>query len=99
MHSKNTQNFQYTLENLSIEKNTNIEESDPILSEIIQVTNQLSNVKARFDFETDDDMIDACIFEERALLSRYSFLLSLAKQKGLCQSPVNKILSAKQINT
>lgn len=72
------------------------EETDPILIELAQVTNKLNNIKCRFDFEVDDDMIEACIFEERALLSRYSFLLSLAKQKGLRQSPVNKILSANQ---
>ena len=71
-------------------------EGDLILNEIAEVTNELINIKRRFDFEIEDDMIEACIFQERALLSRYSFLLSLAKQKGLCQSPTNKILSLKQ---
>ena len=72
------------------------DETDPILLEIWEVTKKLENIKCRFNFEIDDDMIEACIFEERALLSRYSHLLSLAKQKGLCQSPANRILSAKQ---
>ena len=77
-------------------KVSRMDEADPILLEIAEVTRKLSNIKCRFDFEVDDDMIEACIFEERALLSRYSFLLSLAKQRGLCQSPINKILSTKK---
>ena len=57
--------------------------TDPILTEIDSVLKQIQNSRSRFDFETDYDMIDACIFEEQALLSRYSHLLSLARKKGL----------------
>ncbi len=79
-------------------KSLQAQETDPILLEIWEVTKKLENIKCRFNFEVDNDMIEACIYEERALLSRYSFLLALAKQKGLCQSPVSKILSAKNLN-
>ena len=74
------------------------EETDPILLEIWDVTQKLKNIKCRFDFEIDEDMIESCIFEERALLSRYSHLLSIAKQKGLCQSPTDKFLLLKHKN-
>ena len=77
-------------------KSLSREETDPILVEISEVTQKLKNIKCRFDFEIDDDMIEACIFEERALLSRYSHLLSLARQKGLCQSPVTKFIISNQ---
>ncbi len=58
-------------------------QTDPILTEIDCVLKQIENSRNRFDFETDYDMIDSCIYEEQALLSRYSHLLSLARQKGL----------------
>ena len=58
-------------------------QADPILTEIDSVLKQIENSRSRFDFETDYDMIDACIFEEQALLSRYSHLLSLARKNGL----------------
>lgn len=77
-------------------KSSQAQVTDPILLEIADVAQKLKNIKHRFDFETDSDMIDACIFEERALLSRHRHLLYLAKQKGLCQSPVNKFISDKQ---
>ncbi len=57
--------------------------ADPILAEIDSVLKQIQNLRSRFDFETNYDMIDACIYEEHALLSRYSHLLSLARKKGL----------------
>ncbi len=58
-------------------------QTDPILTEIDSVLKQIENSRSRFDFETDYDMIEACIYEEQALLSRYSHLLSLARKKGL----------------
>ena len=79
-------------------KSLQAQDADPILLEIWEVTKKLENIKCRFDFEVDDDMIEACIYEERALLSRYSFLLTLAKQKGLCQSPLSRILSSKNLD-
>ena len=77
-------------------KSENTSAQDPILLEISDVTQKLKNIKIRFDFETESDMIESCIFEERALLSRYSHLLSLAKQRGLCQSPTVKFISDNQ---
>lgn len=74
-------------------KSENLSAQDPILLEISDVMQKLNNIKNRFDFEIDGDMIEACIFEERALLSRYGHLLTLAKQKGLCQSPASRFIS------
>ncbi|MBQ8868924.1 MAG: DUF2508 family protein [Oscillospiraceae bacterium] len=72
--------------------------ADPILTEIDCVLKQIQNSKSRFDFETDYDMIDACIYEEQALLSRYSHLLSLARKKGLtCSHTENLSVSASEI--
>lgn len=63
-------------------------EQDSILYEIADVSKKLENIKNRFNFETEYDMIDACIFEERALLSRYRHLITVAREKGITCTPV-----------
>lgn len=42
--------------------------------------------QARFEMESDSDLIDACIYEMEALRARYRFLLRQAKQEGLTAS-------------
>lgn len=61
--------------------------TDPILFEIAEVTQQLQNIRRRFDYEIEYDMIDSCIYEERALLSRYRHLICCAKEKGITCTP------------
>lgn len=51
--------------------------------EIQSVLKQLECTRNRFDYETESDMIDSLIFEERALLSRYGYLISLARQNNI----------------
>ena len=68
---------------------------DPIIAEISEVLRQIDCVRSKFEQITDYDMIDSCIYEEQALLSRYSHLLSLAKQKGLYCSPAQNIAAKK----
>jgi len=71
-------------------------DTDPIIAEISEVLTQINCVRSRFEHITDYDMIDSCIYEEQALLSRYSHLLSLAKDKGLyCSHAQNLAVSRK----
>lgn len=67
---------------LKVKKDTDAKIS-PIISEINEVTAALDSIHSKFDFETNPDMIDACIYEERALLSRYRHLILLAKQYNI----------------
>ncbi|HIW14168.1 MAG TPA: DUF2508 family protein [Firmicutes bacterium] len=60
---------------------------DGVLEEIREVTRQLACNEAWFCQETDEDLIDACIFENCALWARYRFLLRQARQKNLQASP------------
>jgi len=69
---------------------------DPILIEISSVLEQIKNSKNRFDYETEYDMIDACIYEEQALLARYSHLLSIARQKGITCTPTQNRMVSEQ---
>ena len=54
-----------------------------VLQAIREVCRQLDSVQARFEMESDSDLIDACIYEMEALCARYRFLLRQAKQEGL----------------
>lgn len=70
-------------------------DTDPIIFEIKLVLRQLDNLKKRFNYETEYAMIDSCIYEEQALLARYSHLLSVAKQKGItCTYSAGRISSS-----
>ena len=59
-----------------------------ILNEITLITNRLSQIETSFNLISDNDLIEAAIFEERSLKSRYAFLLRLAKEhKITCRIP------------
>ena len=66
---------------------------DPIIFEISQVIEQINCVRSRFDYITDHDMIDSCIYEEQALISRYSHLISLARKQGITCGHAQNLLS------
>ena len=51
------------------------------------MTRQLACNEAWFCQETDEDLIDACIFENRALWARYRFLLRQARQNHVQAAP------------
>ena len=91
------QNF-LSLRRLKSSKALNSENNtDPIIIELNDVLAKIQNSRSLFDFETDYDMIDSLIFEEQALLSRYSHLLSIAKQKGLSCSHAQNLSATKAI--
>lgn len=58
-----------------------------IADEINEVLLKISWVRSRFDFEVESDIIDSLIYEERALLSRYKHLITLAKDLGVTSLP------------
>ena len=57
-----------------------------VLQAIREVCSQLDSAQARFEMESDSDLIDACIYEMEALRARSRFLLRQAKQEGLTAS-------------
>ncbi len=69
---------------------------DLILSEIADVSRKLENIRNRFNFEIEYDMIESCIFEERALLSRYRHLLNVAREKGVTCTPTTHYITFSQ---
>ena len=84
---------QFLNKNITLEKekgkiNT---KNDPILCEIKDILTSLQNVRSRFDYETESDMIESLIFEEKALLSRYRYLILAAKNNGISCSHLNSL--------
>ncbi len=58
-------------------------ESEKLLADIDEVVTSLSHCRRRFDLTTDSDLIDAAIYEELALRSRYAYLVKKARSQGI----------------
>lgn len=54
-----------------------------VLEDIREVNRQLQEIEVRFNLASDSDLIESLIYEERALRARYTYLLRLAKAKGV----------------
>jgi len=54
-----------------------------IIGAIRDVSRQLAYNDCWFQLESDENLIDACIYQRQELRSRYRYLLKLAKQKGI----------------
>jgi len=54
-----------------------------IMSEISTILNRLETVEAALSFETDEDLIDAGIYEIKSLNCRYTYYLKKAKKLGI----------------
>lgn len=64
--------------------NTDIEKS--LLIEIEAVRQNLETVAAHFEYQNDPDLIEACIYETKALTARYSYLIREAKKLGITKN-------------
>lgn len=56
---------------------------DDIISELKYLKLQLDKAYTEFQYQTDDDLLEACIYEIQALRSKYTYLLKIAKEKNL----------------
>jgi len=52
---------------------------DQLIRDIREVRRQLEAAHAFFALETDEDLLDAAIYQREALQARYRYLLRLAK--------------------
>ena len=52
---------------------------EELIRELREVQRQLNNVQAYFAMESDDDLLDAAIYQREALEARYRYLLRQAK--------------------
>lgn len=61
----------------------NSHDRQQIIDAIRDVSRQLAYNDCWFQLESNEDLIDACIYQREELKSRYRYLLNLAKQKGV----------------
>lgn len=68
---------------LNIEKQEERLSSDEIISNLRQLERQIRENDALFNETLESDLIDACIYDGKALRSRYRYYHNLARKQGL----------------
>ncbi|MFU0833157.1 MAG: DUF2508 domain-containing protein [Oscillospiraceae bacterium] len=72
-----------------LQRTTNCEEvqnernRQQIIDAIRDISRRLAYNECWFQLESDENLIDACIYQREELKSRYRYLLKLAKQQGV----------------
>ena len=56
------------------------EERRQLMEGMRETKNQLNHAYAQFNFYSDPDLVDACVYEINALQSRYSYYVRQVKQ-------------------
>lgn len=64
--------------------------SEEILADIDEIVSRLSHCRRIFNLVTDSDLIEAAIYEELALRSRYAYLMKRARAQGITGRTVLK---------
>ncbi len=62
-------------------------EEQELFAELSHIRDRLKKQEQLFNLATDDDEIEALIFEEKALSLRYSSLLRRARELGIKSEP------------
>ena len=63
------------------------EETNRIIEDIKAVLEMIDSAEQRFNQEQDEDLLEACIYENKALAARYRYLIKEAKRKGITWDP------------
>lgn len=71
------------------------ESQSPLILEIEETLQALECNKKNFNYETDENIIEALIFEERSLLARYRHLMCEAKKSGVSLTNTARLLNKK----
>lgn len=58
-------------------------EKSALVEEIAAISDLIASNEQRFNMATDEQLIEAMIYEQRSLQSRYAYLLKLAKESGI----------------
>ena len=66
-----------------LKKNEEEKNRRQLLDDIESCVTKLSKVRERYDLVCEDELIEALIYEEKALYARYSYLLRMAREQGI----------------
>lgn len=65
------------------EKDKADREQAEIIEELEFIQNRIDANETMFNLASDEEIIDAMIYEQKSLHSRYAYLLKIAKEKGI----------------
>ena len=65
------------------EKEDEERERKELIKDIEYITMRLEQIQESFDLVCESELIDAMIYEEKALKAKYAYLLRLAKEKKI----------------
>ena len=54
-----------------------------LIKEIEMVKSNMDTVSERFEYQSDPDLVEACIYEMKALTARYRYLTREARRLGI----------------
>jgi len=63
---------------------------DELIEEIRDTEKQLINIEKCFSSVSDNDLIDACIYQRESLCARYRYLMSKARMENIINQPFSK---------
>ena len=72
-----------TITQLIMKKKNINEDDEQLISEIRRLSEALTLAYERFELHSDNDLVEATIYELEALKARYRYLLAHAKQRNL----------------
>lgn len=58
-------------------------EQAEIIEELETIKNRIDANETMFNLASEEEIIDAMIYEQKSLHSRYAYLLKVAKEKGI----------------
>jgi hypothetical protein len=67
----------------SVQGSKRVDESQELLKTIIIAKQEMSDAQSYFDSVVDPELVDHAIYKMEAAKSQYTYLLKLAKDKGL----------------
>jgi vacuolar-type H+-ATPase subunit B/Vma2 len=75
-----------TITQLIMKKRNVNEDDEQLINEIHRLSEALALAYERFELHSDNDLVEATIYEIEALKARYRYLLAIAKEKNLKSS-------------
>ncbi len=67
-------------------------EDEPLIEAIRDVCRRMEALETQFAVVSDNDLMEACIYEMEALRAQYRFLLRKAKETGVSGNSGQKVL-------
>lgn len=72
-------------------KNKGVTEKDELVEEIERLSELILKNEQIFNMTTDEQLIEAVIYEQKSLSHRFAYLLKTAKEKGIKVDYIDRI--------